>query len=84
MSLSLTLSVFWVLSLSAVALMPMKYQRFFGLPLLIATPFLAGFVAYQHGIWLLLLFIAAAVSMFRRPLVYFGRIGMARLKEGAQ
>lgn len=73
MSLSLILAALWALAATLVALMPMRFQYAPGLTLLIAAPFLIGFIGYQHGVWLALLGLAGFVSMFRNPLIYFWR-----------
>ena len=70
MSLSLILAFVWVLAASATAMLPMRLQYPPGLTLLILAPFLLGYLGYQHGVWVVLLGLAAFVSMFRRPLHY--------------
>jgi len=73
MSLSLTLAALWALAATVVALLPMRLQYVPGVALLIAAPFMVGFIGYQHGLWLALAGLAAFVSMFRNPLIYFYR-----------
>ena len=73
MKLSLILACLWVLASAITAMLPMKHQIYSGLPLLIATPFMLGFLGYQYGIWVLLIGLAAFISMFRNPLKYFAR-----------
>lgn len=73
MSLSLTLACVWALAATVVALLPMRLQFPPGFLLLIAAPFLLGFVAWEHGLWLFLAALAGFVSMFRRPLIYYAR-----------
>lgn len=73
MTLTLKLACFWVLAATGVAMLPMRYQYVPGIALLLAAPVLVGVIWVEHG-WM---FGAAAlfgfVSMFRRPLVFFGR-----------
>ncbi len=73
MSLSLTLGALWAIAATITALLPMRYQFPPGLTLLILAPFLIGFITYEHGIWLGLAALAGFLSMFRRPLIYFGK-----------
>ncbi|MDA5555287.1 DUF2484 family protein [Shimia sp. MMG029] len=73
MSFVLILACLWVLAATAVAMLPMRYQFVPGFGLLIAAILLIGVIFYEHG-WLfggLALF--GFVSMFRRPLLYYGR-----------
>lgn len=83
MSLSLTLSCLWVLAAAAVAMLPMRLQYLPGVTLLILSLPLMAFVASQHGLLLVLLVAFAVLSMFRRPLIYFLRRAVTRLKGGA-
>ncbi len=73
MSLTLKLACFWVLAATGVAMLPMRYQYVPGVALLLAAPVLIGVIWVEHG-WVfggLALF--GFVSMFRRPLIFFGR-----------
>lgn len=73
MSLALTLVCLWVVASALVAMLPMRFHWRFGLPLLIASVPLIGFIGYTHGwIWALVV-LAAVVSMFRNPLRYFAK-----------
>jgi len=73
MSWSLILACLWAVASAITAMLPMRAQYLPGITLLISAPFLLAFLGYQHGIWLVLIGLAAAVSMFRNPLIYFGR-----------
>lgn len=73
MSLSLTLACFWVLASALVAALPMRRQFLPGVTLLIAAPVLIGVIFYEHGTLLGFAALFGFVSMFRRPLLYFGR-----------
>ncbi|QBY00952.1 DUF2484 family protein [Rhodophyticola sp. CCM32] len=82
MSLSLTFACLWVLAAAIVAMLPMRHQYIPGIALLILSLPLIGYVAWQHGPLLVLLVVFAVLSMFRRPLLYFARRAMTRLKGG--
>lgn len=73
MSLSLILACLWVLASAAVAALPMRRQYAPGVALLIAAPILIGVIFYEHGALLGAAALFGFVSMFRRPLWYFGR-----------
>lgn len=73
MSLSIVLAAGWVIAATAVAMLPMRRQFAPGMILLIAAPFLIGYLGYQYG-WLVGVgALAAFVSMFRNPLRYYWR-----------
>lgn len=78
MTLSLTLGCIWVIASALVALLPMRRQYVPGVMLLVAAPFLLGFIAWQHGVLVLALTLLAAVSMFRNPLVYLARRALGK------
>ncbi len=73
MSLTLIFACFWVLAAAGVAALPMRRQFVPGVALLIAAPVLIGLIFYEHGPWLGAAALFGFVSMFRRPLWYFGR-----------
>lgn len=73
MSWSPILACLWVVASAVTAMLPMRRQYLPGISLLISAPFMLGYLGYQHGIWLVLVGLAAALSMFRKPLIYFGR-----------
>jgi hypothetical protein len=73
MSLAVMLAILWVMASTVVALLPMRLQYVPGFALLIAAPFLIGFIGYEHGLLAGLGALAAFVSMFRNPLRYFWR-----------
>lgn len=73
MSLALTFGCLWVVAAAVTATLPMRLQRYPGLPLLLAAPVLLVWIGRVHG-WMWLAFgLFAFVSMFRRPLDYLGR-----------
>ena len=73
MSLSLIAGAFWVLAATCVAFLPMRHQYPPGIVLLLAAPFLLGWIAVDHGGWWAGLGAFAFVSMFRNPIFYFVR-----------
>jgi len=72
-SLSLILACFWVLASALVAALPLRRQYVPGVALLIAAPVLIVVIFYEHGALLGFTALFGFVSMFRRPLLYFGR-----------
>ena len=68
----------WVLAATATAMLPMRLQRYPGVPLLIAAPVLLVWIGRAHG-WMWVAFgLFAFLSMFRRPLIYLARRAMGR------
>lgn len=80
MSASLIATCLWVLGCTLTAFLPMKRQYIPGLTLLIILPFMLAFLAYQHGPWVPLAVLVAAISLFRRPLFHLLQWLYARLK----
>ncbi len=76
MSISLILGFLWVLASTVTAMLPMRLQMVPGLALLLAAPILLWFIAQDYGIWVFLITLLAALSMFRNPLIYFARRAM--------
>jgi ribose/xylose/arabinose/galactoside ABC-type transport system permease subunit len=63
----------WVIAGAVTAMLPMRLQYPPGILLLIAAPLLILWIGMVHG-WIVgVLCLAAFLSMFRRPLVYFWR-----------
>ena len=73
MSLSLIIAAVWAIAATVVALLPMRFQYVPGVSLLIAAPFVIGFMAYENGLWIALIGVFGFASMFRNPLRYFWR-----------
>lgn len=68
----------WILAATVVAMLPMRQQMVPGLALLFIAPFLLGWIGWVHG-WIWVVIGAFAfVSMFRNPLIYFGRRALGR------
>ena len=76
MSPPLILGALWVVAGAITAMLPMRLQRYPGLPLLIAAPVLLVWIGMTHGFLWLAVGLFALLSMFRRPLNYFGRMAL--------
>ncbi|MAN13608.1 DUF2484 family protein [Alterinioella nitratireducens] len=83
MTLSLILASVWAILATALAFLPMRLQFAPGIVLLVLALPLLVFIGVQHGPWIVALVVAGIVSMFRRPLAYFARRLMTRMREGA-
>jgi len=81
MSLSLILGAIWAVLATVVALLPMRHQFKPGVTLLVAAPVLIGYIGVQHGLWIAGLGLAAFLSMFRRPLLYYIRKALGKSAE---
>lgn len=74
MSLSLILTCVWFILANVLAMLPSNRKHWpqaWGL-IAIGIPLL-GYVAYQHGPWVGLLVMAAAISVLRWPVFYLLR-----------
>lgn len=73
MTLSLILTIFWILTVTALSFLPMRRQYVPGICLLLFSPVLIWMLATDFG-WIAVgLFLFALVSMFRNPLRYFAK-----------
>lgn len=80
MTLSLILACLWVIAASVAGMLPSKRSHWPAAFVLIATGLpLLGFVWVENGWLIALLFLAAAVSILRWPVMYLGRWIKARL-----
>lgn len=68
---SLVIGCLWVLVATGTAFLPIRRQYPLGISLLIAAPVLIVWIGYDFGWLVAVLALAAFVSMFRRPLMYF-------------
>jgi len=64
----LWLCILWVFASAGTAMLPIRYQYFPAISLLLAAPVLIYFIGQQVGWIPALLGLAAFVSMFRNPL----------------
>lgn len=66
-------AIIWVLAATVTALLPFRWQFVPGITLLILAPLLIGWIGMTHG-WLWAVpALLGFLSMFRNPLIYFGR-----------
>lgn len=79
---SLLLGCLWVLAAAGVAMLPFRAQFPPGIALLVAVPFLLGFIIWENGLLWGAVGLFAFVSMFRRPLGHMARWGLRRLRGG--
>jgi hypothetical protein len=73
LSTPLILGCLWVIAAAGTAMLPMRLQRYPGLPLLVAAPVLLFWIGHVHGWLWLAVGLFAFLSMFRRPLNYLCR-----------
>lgn len=73
MSGALVAGIVWALATTVTALLPMRRQMLPGVALLVAAPVLIGWIGWVHGWLWAALGLAAFLSMFRNPLLYFAR-----------
>ena len=76
MSPALILGALWVVVAAITAMLPMRLQRYPGLPLLAAAPLLLVWIGLAHGMLWTAFGLFAIVSMFRRPLNYLIRMAL--------
>lgn len=67
----LALGFVWVVAAALVAMLPMRLQYPPGILLLLLAPGLIAWIGVAHGWVAGVLALAAFVSMFRNPLIYF-------------
>lgn len=70
MTAALIAGFLWVLLGAVTAMMPMRHQRWTGLPLLVAAPVLIYLIGRDYGWWVSGIALFAFISMFRHPLRY--------------
>ena len=70
MTNSLIFGFIWVLAGAFTAMLPMRYQKWTGLPLLLAAPVLIWLIGADYGWWAAAIALLAFGSMFRFPLRY--------------
>lgn len=70
---SIIFAALWAVASAVTAFLPMRWQYFPGIALLLLAPVLIGWLFYDFG-WIVgLLAVCAFVSMFRNPLIYIYR-----------
>ncbi len=83
MNLSLLVTILWILMVSGVGMLPRRFHKRFGFPMLLLFPFVLVYLIFDMGIWWGLLLFAGALSIFRYPARYFGRILWQKMTGGA-
>jgi hypothetical protein len=74
MNLSLILVCLWALAANVIGMTPSRDHHWRNAYMLIAVGIpLLGYVTYQNGPWVGLITLAAACSVLRWPVIYFGR-----------
>jgi len=73
MNWSLVAAGAWVLAATVTALLPMRRQFPPGIVLLALAPAIVIWIGLANGMVWAAIGLAGFLSMFRRPLVYFGR-----------
>lgn len=81
MTPSLWVGVIWVILSAMVAMLEMRWQRRFGLPLFFAAPFLVIWLSIDFGWFIGVACFVAFVSMYRHPLRYFVSRLFGRMKK---
>jgi len=72
MTVSLILTILWVLVISFVGMLPMRFHKRLGFPMLALFPFVLGYLAYDTGVWWAVGLFAAGLSIYRYPAKYYG------------
>ncbi|MFZ1663539.1 MAG: DUF2484 family protein [Paracoccaceae bacterium] len=73
MSGALLAACLWAIAATVTAFLPMRLQFPPGILLLILAPFLLVWIGFDQGFWVAILASLGFLSMFRRPMIYFGR-----------
>jgi len=73
LSTPLVFGCLWTIAASATAMLPLRFQRYPGFPLLIVAPVLLVWIGEFHGWLWLAAGLFAFLSVFRRPLNYLCR-----------
>lgn len=84
MTPSLITGCIWVVVATIVAFLPFRAQFPPGIALLLVVPFVLGWIALEHGVWVTLAGGVAFLSMFRRPFGHLMRHCIARSREAWQ
>ncbi len=79
MNISLIVTIVWILVISAIGMLPMRFHKRLGFPMLMLFPFVLAYLAWDLGVWWALALFAGALSIFRYPARYFGLIAWRKL-----
>ncbi|NOX73896.1 MAG: DUF2484 family protein [Alphaproteobacteria bacterium] len=84
MSLSLIITILWIIVISVIGMMPMRFHKRLGFPMLMLFPFVLIYLAYDMGVWWAVALFVGGLSIFRYPARYFGLKAWRKLRGGAE
>jgi uncharacterized protein DUF2484 len=73
MNPSLIVTIIWILVISTVGMLPQRFHKRLGFPMLALFPFVLGYLVVDMGLWWALALFAGALSIYRYPARYYGR-----------
>lgn len=73
LNLSLMATILWVLVISMVGMLPMRFHWRFGLPMLCLFPAVVLWLGWSMGHWWALALLVGALSIYRYPARHYGR-----------
>lgn len=76
---ALVVTIVWVLLISLVGMLPMRFHKRLGFPMLALFPFVLGYLGWEKGIWWVVGLLAAGLSIYRYPAKYYGLKAWHRL-----
>ena len=65
-------TILWVLAISAVGMLPQRFHKRFGFPMLALFPAVLLHLGWSMGIWWAVALLAAGVSIYRYLARYYG------------
>ncbi|GEM_PF-1425243 len=76
----LLVTIIWVLVISVIGMLPMRFHWRFGLPMLLLFPVILLWLGWSMGIWWALALLAGALSIYRYPARHYGRMLWRKLR----
>lgn len=73
MSASVAVTIVWVLVISGVGMLPMRFHWRLGFPMLLLFPLVLIYLGWEMGIWWSVGLFAAALSIYRYPARHYTR-----------
>ena len=80
MTVSLIVTMVWILAISLVGMLPRSFHKPLGFPMLVLFPAVLIYLAVDTGPWWALALFAAGLSIFRYPARYYGRFLWRKLR----
>jgi len=80
LNLSLIVTIFWIIAISLVGMLPMRFHWRLGLPMLCLFPVVLIWLGWSMGLWWAVGLLAGGVSIYRYPARHYGRKLLARLR----